>query len=246
MIWKKIQYLKFIIIKLCLLGVFFSALPADAQADEACFIYTQGRERPAPKYPDHPKRAGFYFYLGDTTEEIFGGNCPNRYAIKKSARELQNQITDAYSQFAGCEDKKDCQEYAASPASWSHFTEGMSTNCGARWQFNIKFGRFYYCAGRGMMERTDFIPPNGCAANTYAATMNCQPCPNGTYSPKGSTKISQCVDRTSNAGVWSISKADRNGFFDCPAGTNTDKYGNCTCKKGLNWAKKVKKCVKKK
>jgi hypothetical protein len=164
---------------------------------------------------------------------------------------LQNQINNAYLQFAGCEDdetKKNCRDNSGSPRPWSVFSDDKTQICGTSLKLNrnIKFGRFYYCAGGGMMERTDFIPINGCAANTYAATMNCQPCPNGTYSPKGSTKISQCVDRTSNVAVWSISKANSNGFFDCPAGTNTDKYGNCTCKKGLNWAKKVKKCVKKK
>jgi hypothetical protein len=110
----------------------------------------------------------------------------------------------------------------------------------------MKLGHYYYCAGGGMMERTDFIPVLGCNRNSYAGSMNCQPCPAGTYSKRGATDRSQCLSKTQNESVWAISTANFQGVFSCPKGANKQNggknAGECICDKGTNWKSKKKKC----
>ncbi len=242
------HYLKSIMITLCLVGIFSMSLPSDARA--ACTVYTGGHEQPGPKYPDHPVRLGYYFYLGHAKEDIFEGKSScgfnSNYSEDSKLEKLQNQIDNAYVKFAGCE-KNDaignCHRNYGSPRdSRSYFSEPTVESCGAGFQKDLKYGRFYYCAGGGMLERTDFIPVHGCAPNTYAATDNCQPCPEGKYSPKGSTNISQCVDAKANEAVWAIRNADAFGFPSCPKGANMNGTGNCSCKKGTKWKSKKEKC----
>lgn len=242
-----IYYLKLAFVKICLLGVFFVLIPSDAMAQ--CAVYTGGYENPGPKYPDHPTRFGRYFYVGHEKEAIFEGasycGVSGQFAASSNLKKLQAQINDTYAKFPGCEDERDCNRNYESPA-WTSFYSDSSdaaSECGEGFSKNYKYGRFYYCADGNMMERTDFIPINGCAPNTYAATDNCQPCPSGKYSPKGSTNISQCVDAKANEAVWAISKADINGFFSCPKGANMNGSGNCSCSKGKKWKPKKNQCV---
>jgi hypothetical protein len=248
MIQKNCQFLKFVTIKICLIAIIFMSLPNDAMAASGqCVVFTNGQELPGPKYPDHPERSGHYFYVGDSREDIFSssvcGGTPVPGIITKLTK-LQNQINDAYLTFAGCEENKiknNCEDNLTSPMLVRRYFVGMESTCGVGFADIIKYGRFYYCAGGGMMERTDFIPVVGCAPNTYAATSNCQPCPNGKYSPKGSTNVSQCVGAESNEAVWAISKSDENGFLSCSnASFNGD--GNCSCRKGANWNKQKNQC----
>jgi hypothetical protein len=244
------QYLKFLMIKLCLIGVLFISISSDAWAE--CAIYTMGAEQSGPKYPDHPSRYGVYFYVGHPKEAIFNGEpycgSNSNFSVTSMLKNQQKQIDDTYAKFAGCEandDIKNCQRNYRSP-SYSPFfdkTSDTASMCGAGFKEGYKYGRFYYCADGNMVERTDFIPVVGCAPNTYAGTDKCQPCPEGKYSPKGSVDISQCVDAKANEAVWAISQADNNGFFSCPKGANMNGRGNCSCVKGKNWKSNKKQCV---
>lgn len=239
----------FLISQVCLIGVVFISLPINAWA--GCAVYTGGDEQPGSRYPDHPSRLGLYFYVGHNSENLFEGRsyCGANAQFKNDSKleKLQAQIDNTYVTFAGCEGNKtikNCQRNFNSPSTLSSFLEQnkAAEKCGAGYQNRLKYGRFYYCAGGGMMERTDFIPVMGCAPNTYAATDNCQPCPSGKYAAKGATSISQCVNAKKNEAVWAISRADKNGFVSCPKGANMAGSGNCACKKGTNWSSKRKQC----